>query len=181
MFLYRLSLSLYSLSIFSRCLLVFIFFIRMLYIIIVKIRYRNVVNVSIILIYFVSFKKIVFTFLIKTVILIFLLLILFIFISLETIFLIFFISLFVFFLHILRFSVLSNILIVIFFSPFLRALSVCVRWWVTMSLRKPCISSSIMFRFVVAVYDSFERRVFRQVFVWGRFCFSIFVSLSFMF
>ena len=127
MFLYRLSLSLYSLSIFFRCLLVSTFFTRILYIIIVKIRRRNVVDVSIILIYSVSFKKTVFTFLIETIILMFLLFILFTFISLKTIFLIFFTSFFIFFLHILRLFVLFNILIVIFFFSFLETLFVYVR------------------------------------------------------
>ena len=127
MSLYRLLLSSYNLSIFFRYLLMSIFFIRILYIIIVKIRRRNVVDVLTILIYSISFKKTTFTFLIKTVILIFSLLILFILISLETIFLILFISLFTFLLYILRFSVSSNILIVIFFFSFLRTLSICIR------------------------------------------------------
>ena len=127
MFLYRLSLSLYNLSIFSRYLLVSTFFTRMLYIIIVKIRRRNFVNVFTILIYSISFKRTVFTFLIKIIILIFLLFILFISISLETIFLIFFISFFIFFLYILRLSVSFNILIVIFFFSFLETLFICIR------------------------------------------------------
>ena len=144
-------------------------------------RRRNVVDVFIILIHSISFKRTVFVFLIKTIILMSLLFILFIFISLETIFLILFISFFVFLSYILRLFISSNILIVIFFFSFLRTLSVCIRWWVTMSLRESCVSSSIMFRFVVTAYDSFERRVSQQVFVWNRFCFSIFVSLFSMF
>ena len=127
MFLYRLSLSLYNLSIFFRCLLVFIFFIRISYIIIVKIRRRNVVDVSIILIYFVSFRKTVYTFLVKTIILTFSLFILFISISLETIFLILFTSFFTFFLYILYLFVLFDILIIIFFFSFLEMLFVCIR------------------------------------------------------
>ena len=181
MFLYRLSLSLCNLSIFFRCLLVFTLFIRMLYIIIVKIHRRNVVDVPTILIHSVSFKRIVFVFLIETIILMSLLLILFTSISLETVFLILFTSFFIFLLHILHLSVLSDILIVIFFFSFLETLLVCIRWWVTMNLKESCISLSIVFRFVVVTYDPFEGRTFRQVFVWDRFYFFIFVSLSSMF
>ena len=127
MFLCRLSLSLYNLSIFFHCLLVSILFTRILYIIIVKIRRRNVVDVFIILIYFISFKRTVFTFLIEIIILMFLFFILFISISSRTIFLIFFTSFFISLLHILRLFVLSNILIIIFFSSFLETLSICIK------------------------------------------------------
>ena len=77
MFLCRLSLSLYSLSISSRYLLVFTLFTWMLYIIIAKMRRWSVVDVSTILIHSVSFKRTTFAFLVETVILMSPLLILF--------------------------------------------------------------------------------------------------------
>ena len=127
MFLCRLSLSLYSLSISFRCLLVSTLFTRILYIITTKVRRRNVVDVPTILIYSVSFRRTVFVFLVETVILMSSLLILFTSISLGTVFLILFTSLFTFLLHTLRLSVLSNILIVISFFSFLETLSVYIR------------------------------------------------------